>query len=137
MLMLEFLRSPVMEFDSGAQIFLILSTEQTAQFFNEVGFAFYGTKDYSAALTTFELALNSFPDHPNAAYNAACVAALLRDVQTSLHYLGELSRIRAERVDDYAVAAGKNLAQVDKDSDFNGIRSNPSFVSGLKKIRGR
>ena len=118
---------PRMEFDPGQPDFFIANQRTMANFYNGVGFAFYRRKDYQVALDYFFESYRYDPWFPKAAYNIACIRALNGDVDGSLEYLQKLYRDNDEAL--------QLLDQVDKDSDFNGIRKDPRFEAFMKKVR--
>lgn len=116
-----------MEFDPGQPGFFIVNQRTMANFYNGVGFAFYKRKNHQVAIDYFFESYRYDPRFPKAAYNIACIRALNGDVEGCLEYLQKLFRDNDEAL--------KLLDQVDKDSDFNGIRKDPRFEAFMKKVR--
>ncbi|MSO99062.1 MAG: hypothetical protein EXR11_12735 [Rhodospirillaceae bacterium] len=59
-------------------------------------------------------------------YNRACAYALLRDAKRSIAALEEMKKIRGKIDWD----------QIEKDKDFDPIRTDPSFLDFMKRERG-
>lgn len=100
----------------------------TAPECNTRGFRYYQAKDYERALPYFSAALQRDPGHVKAAYNAACMFALLGDTDASITMLRRLGQM-----DD--PEATKRLEKVARDGDFDRIRNEAAFQAAMRELR--
>ena len=101
-----------------------------AVFFNEVGFEYYQTARYRAAEYAFRLAARFDPTLDKAIYNAACMLAIQGQTGWALHYLNRLADLGTPD-------ALNRIDKVTHDSDYDRVREDTIFQSGLQSIYDR
>ena len=97
-----------------------------ARFWNQLGDAAYGNKDYRRAISAYEKALELGAGFPsNAAYNIACCYALLGEKELAIKWL--------QKSFDMGF---RNLAHSQTDSDLQSLHTDPRFkqIVGLADV---
>ena len=77
-------------------------------------------KDYAAALADYNQAIHLDPNDNTPVYNTACAYALLLDVEQACHWLRRA-----------IIMNGEYISMAQEDSDFDGIRDQPTFQALL------
>jgi len=99
-----------------------------AEVCNRRGLAQYRRDNYEEALKFFAAALILEPGHEKAAFNAACMFAKLGETEGALHMMRSVLAMGTD-------ASRGRIDRVARDGDFDGIRSEPAFVTEMTRIR--
>lgn len=116
----------MMEYNPGEQVLLVINRFALARFFNASGMELYRKKEYLRAANRFEQALTHNELHHFAAYNGACMHALLGDADRSIALLKKLKAMKTP-------GAAKRLKRVAGDSDFDPVRNTEKFKAFIQK----
>ncbi len=111
-------------YDSGNIGGLVIDDKNISYYLNDVGLGYYYKGKYVEALKYFKMAFGHNIESVVANYNAACMSALLEDVDGSIKYLEKL-RIMGNP------ASIKKLNKAKSDSDFDLIRGDDHFLTYL------
>ena len=101
--------------------------EPSGKAYYELGNVFMDQKQYSKALSAYDLAENlDYQPFSKILYNKSCLYSLQKDVELSSQYL------------EYALQAGyNNLDHIDKDEDLTELRKSRHFKPSIEKgVRG-
>lgn len=86
--------------------------------------ALMGQNQHAQALKLLAEAMRRRPDWPLPAYNLACCLARLGHAETAVRFL-----------EDAWERGFQDLETLERDTDFDGIRSHPAFQTALKRFR--
>ena len=115
-------------YESGNIGGMVLDKDDISYYLNDIGLGNYYYKGkYAEALKYFELACKYNLESVVANYNAACMSALLKDVEGSIQYLEKLRNLGNP-------AAMSKLEKVKSDSDFDLIRGDDHFRTYLNLV---
>jgi hypothetical protein len=124
------IRTPyVMEFNPGSDLAFVLAPDFVARFFNEIGYEHYRSGRCGDAEYHFRLAGQFSPGFDKALYNSACMLAIQGNAEGAIHYLGLLADLGTPEARAW-------IDKVDRDSDYNPVRQDPVFRTGLERVQG-
>ena len=118
----------IMEFAVGKTGTIIVSGKELSDFYNDVGFSYYLSGDYSNASGFFYWSWIHNNKNEKAIYNRACMSALQGYSADALDYLHDLAALET-------AYSQQLLNKVLTDSDFDSIREDPEFKRFLEYLR--